>query len=107
MNGHLNFKLLGAAVAAFLLLTSVNALADSERSRDAKDLRQQHKARVHDRRQECRMIGNREAIRRSRAEAIGKVVSVRLLSRGAASVYQIRVLDKNKRMRTLSVPACK
>ena len=56
---------------------------------------------------ECRLISRGDAISRAKRRADGKVVGVQLSKKGARSVYRVRMLIDNKRVKTISIQACR
>ena len=56
---------------------------------------------------DCRLISNNEAINKAKAQTGGKVVSVKLSRSGAKSVYKVRVLVDEKRIKTITIKACR
>ena len=55
----------------------------------------------------CRLISRSDAIQQATSRSGGKVVSVKLNRNGRKSVYRIRVLVGDKRVRNLSIKACR
>ncbi|MET1254134.1 PepSY domain-containing protein [Aliikangiella maris] len=56
----------------------------------------------------CKLISSSEAISRAKQQSGGgKVVSVKLNANGAESVYRIRILVGEKRIKNLTIKACK
>jgi uncharacterized membrane protein YkoI len=58
-------------------------------------------------RYKCQLISRAEAISRARKRVDGKIVGVQLDKNDSKSVYRVRVLVNKKRVRTLSISACK
>ncbi len=56
---------------------------------------------------QCRLISRGEAIKQAKRKTKGKVVGVQLSERGSRSVYKVRMLVEQKRVKTLSINACK
>ena len=56
---------------------------------------------------ECQLISRSEAINRAKKRTDGKVVGVQLADKGKSSVYRVRILVGKKRIKTLSIPACR
>ncbi|WP_444997688.1 PepSY domain-containing protein [Aliikangiella sp. IMCC44359] len=56
----------------------------------------------------CQLITSNEAINRAKKQSGGgKVVSVKLKRNGKHSVYRVRVLVAEKRIKNLSIKACR
>jgi uncharacterized membrane protein YkoI len=55
----------------------------------------------------CSLISRGEAIKQANRKVKGKVVGVQLSERGSRSVYKVRMLVKQKRVKTISINACK
>ena len=56
---------------------------------------------------ECQLISRSDAINQAKTRAAGKVVGVQLSEKGERSVYRVRILIDKKRIKTISVPACR
>jgi len=56
---------------------------------------------------ECQLISRSDAIRQAKNRADGKVVGVQLSEKGERSVYRVRILVGKKRIKTISIPACR
>ena len=56
---------------------------------------------------ECKLISRADAISQARRRINGKVVGVQLSDRGNRSVYRVRMLVDKKRVKTLSIRACR
>ncbi len=56
--------------------------------------------------QGCQLIPSNVAIKRALNKTGGKVVSVKLKRNGAQSVYRVRVLVDDKRIKNISIKAC-
>ena len=56
---------------------------------------------------ECRMISRQQAVKKAQKQTGGKVVSVKLKNDGHDSVYRVRVLVGDKRIKNISIKACK
>jgi len=58
---------------------------------------------------QCDLISSREAMNRAqaKAKANGKIVSVKLVSKGSHSIYRVRMLVGEKRIKNLTIKACK
>jgi len=56
---------------------------------------------------ECKLISRADAIRQARKRAKGKVVGVQLNKNGRRSSYRVRMLVDKKRVKTLSINACR
>jgi len=56
---------------------------------------------------ECQLITRSDAINRAKNRMDGKVVGVKLSEKGDRSVYRVRILVNKKRIRTVSIPACR
>ena len=55
----------------------------------------------------CQLITSREAMVRAKAQADGKVVSVKLRRKGNNSVYLVRMLVAEKRIKNFKIKACR
>ena len=91
----LKFKTLTFKATVFLFCSvaftaNVMAYAESDRKGD-----------------ECRLISSQEAIKKAQKQTGGKVVSIKLNKNGSRSVYKVRVLVEDKRIKNLSIKACK
>ena len=56
---------------------------------------------------QCSLISRGEAIKQAKRKAKGKVVGVQLSERGSRSIYKVRMLVEQKRVKTISINACK
>lgn len=56
---------------------------------------------------QCQLISRGEAIKQAKSRLQGKVVGVQLSERNERSVYRVRILVDNKRIKTISVQACR
>ncbi|MCW8877608.1 MAG: PepSY domain-containing protein [Kangiellaceae bacterium] len=56
---------------------------------------------------QCRMISRQQAVKKAQKQTGGKVVSVKLKNDGKDSVYRVRVLVGDKRIKNISIKACK
>jgi len=56
---------------------------------------------------QCDLISSREAMNLAQAKANGKIVSVKLVSKGSHSIYRVRMLVGEKRIKNLTIKACK
>lgn len=56
---------------------------------------------------DCQLISSREAMNRAQSKAGGKVVSVKLDRKGKKSIYRVRVLVGDKRIKNLTIKACR
>lgn len=56
---------------------------------------------------QCRLISRAEAIKQAKRKIKGKVVGVQLSERGSRSIYKVRMLVEQKRVKTISINACK
>lgn len=56
---------------------------------------------------ECQLISRAEAIKQAKTRMKGKVVGVQLSERDDRSVYRVRILVDNKRIKTVSIQACR
>ncbi len=56
---------------------------------------------------ECQLISSQQAIKKAQRITKGKVVSIKLNRSGKRSVYKVRVLVKDKRIKNLSIKACR
>ena len=57
--------------------------------------------------QSCQLISRNDAVNRAKAKAKGKILSVKLQRRGAKSVYKVRVLVGEKRIKNITIKACR
>ncbi|WP_196137256.1 PepSY domain-containing protein [Aliikangiella sp. G2MR2-5] len=57
--------------------------------------------------QNCQLLTTQEAIKKANRKVEGKIVSIKLEKKGADSVYRVRVLVGNKRIKNLTVKACR
>jgi uncharacterized membrane protein YkoI len=55
----------------------------------------------------CNLISSNDAINQANAQTGGKVVSVKLSRNGAKSVYKVRVLVDEKRIKNITIKACR
>jgi len=83
-------------ICSFLLVgISGNAeAADRKKSRDKK-------------KETCQLISSGEAAGKAKARTGGKVVSIKLRRAGKRSVYKIRVLVGEKRIKNITIKACR
>lgn len=77
-----------------ILLTN----ASSVKSKGKKEINQKY---------QCQLISRSEAIRQAKSRMEGKVVGIQLSEKGERSVYRVRMLINEKRIKTLSIQACK
>jgi len=56
---------------------------------------------------QCRLISRADAISRAKKRYKGKVVGVQFNDKGERSVYRVRMLFENKRVKTVSIKACR
>jgi len=56
---------------------------------------------------ECQLIARSEAINQAKKRVDGKVVGVQLSEKGDRSAYRVRILVNKKRIKTISIPACR
>ncbi len=56
---------------------------------------------------QCQLISRGEAINQAKSRMKGKVVGVQLTEKNDRSVYRVRILVDNKRIKTISVQACR
>ena len=56
---------------------------------------------------ECKLISRTAAINQAKRKVDGKVVGVQFSDRGSRSVYRVRMLVDKKRVKTLSINACR
>jgi len=56
---------------------------------------------------QCQLISRGEAIKQAKSRLKGKVVGVQLSERNKRSVYRVRILVDNKRIKTISIQACR
>ncbi|MFT6733945.1 MAG: putative membrane protein YkoI [Polaribacter sp.] len=55
---------------------------------------------------QCKVISKSQAITNAKRRIKGKVVAANLVKKGKRSVYKVRVLVENKRVKTITIPAC-
>jgi len=55
----------------------------------------------------CQLISRSEAINQAKKRTDGKVVGVQLAKKGESSVYRVRILIDQKRIKTVSIPGCR
>ncbi len=60
-----------------------------------------------DQKYQCKLISRADAIKQAKKKANGKVVGVQLNDRGSRSVYKVRMLIDEKRVKTFSISACR
>ena len=56
---------------------------------------------------QCKVISKSQAIYNAKRRIKGKVVAANLVKKGKRSVYKVRVLIDKKRVKTITIPACK
>lgn len=56
---------------------------------------------------QCELISSQEAKEKAESKSGGKVVSIKLEKKGDASVYKVRVIVDDKRVKNLTIKACK
>ncbi len=59
------------------------------------------------RKYQCQMISRSDAINRAKSRVEGKIVGVQLTEKGSRSVYRVRILVNKKRIKTISIKACR
>ncbi|TQV84902.1 PepSY domain-containing protein [Aliikangiella coralliicola] len=57
--------------------------------------------------QDCRLITSKDAVKKAQKKTGGKVVSVKLKRKGKNSEYKVRVLVGEKRIKNISIKACR
>ena len=85
---------LSALVILLSLVTSFPVAADNK----GKNPKQKY---------QCQLISRGEAIKQAKSRLNGKVVGVQLSERDDRSVYRVRILVDNKRIKTISIQACR
>jgi len=65
------------------------------------------KARGVSTRDECRLISSKTAMNKAARKTGGKVVSIKLSGKGKGAVYRVRVLVGEKRIKNITIKACK
>lgn len=55
----------------------------------------------------CQLISSQQAIKQAKARTGGKVVSIKLRRQGRSSVYLVRLLVTDKRIKNLKINACR
>jgi len=56
---------------------------------------------------QCKLISRGSAINQAKRRTNGKVVGVQLSGHGSRAVYRVRVLVDKKRVKTITIPACR
>jgi uncharacterized membrane protein YkoI len=56
---------------------------------------------------QCQLISNKTAMTRAQKKIGGKVVSIKLDKKGKDSIYRVRVLVGGKRIKNITIKACK
>ena len=56
---------------------------------------------------QCKVISKSQAIYNAKRRIKGKIVAANLVKKGSRSVYKVRVLVDRKRVKTITIPACK
>jgi uncharacterized membrane protein YkoI len=56
---------------------------------------------------QCQLISRGEAIKQAKSRMQGKVVGVQLTERNNRSTYRVRILVDKKRIKTISIQACR
>jgi len=56
---------------------------------------------------QCKLISRSDAINSAKRQLSGKVVGVQLDNSGKRSVYRVRILTAKKRVKTISIQACR
>ncbi|MCF6193227.1 MAG: hypothetical protein L3J46_02705 [Kangiellaceae bacterium] len=56
---------------------------------------------------QCRLISRGSAISQAKRRTKGKVVGVQQSGQGRRAVYRVRVLVNKKRIKTITIPACR
>ena len=91
--------LLAHVLAVFILSTSAIGKNKSEEVLENKPKQtKQYK---------CKLISRSDAIRQAKKQLDGKVVGVKLNKKNARSSYRVRILVGDKRVKTLSIRACR
>jgi len=62
---------------------------------------------MRDKQSNCQLISSRDAMNRAQAITKGKIVSVKLNRKDKKSVYRVRILVAEKRIKNLTIAACK
>jgi len=94
MKTNINF-LIAVILVVFILPSA--ALAKNETKENPKQTKQY----------QCKLISRADAIRQAKKQLDGKVVGVQLSEKGARSTYRVRMLVGDKRVKTLSIRACR
>lgn len=94
-NRQIHFKLARTIlVAGAILLSGLSVPASSaEQTKKAE--------------RECQLISSQSAVKKAQKMTGGKVVSIKLNKAGTRSVYKVRVLVEEKRIKNISIKACK
>jgi uncharacterized membrane protein YkoI len=92
-------KILLNPLIALSLLLSVSSTVDAAKD-DSKKSKQPPKY-------ECQLISRADAIAQAKRKNDGKIVGVQFSDRGSRSVYKVRMLIDKKRVKTLSINACR
>ena len=85
-------------LAALMILLSLVANIAVAADKKDKNSRQKY---------QCQLISRGEAIKQAKSRLKGKVVGVQLSERDERSVYRVRILVDNKRIKTISIQACR
>ncbi|TQV75227.1 hypothetical protein FLL45_09840 [Aliikangiella marina] len=79
------------------LLAGISGFAEAADRNSARDKKKES----------CQLISSSEAAGRAQARTGGKVVNVRLQRAGKRSVYKVRVLVGKKRIKNVTIKACR
>jgi len=85
-------------ISALLLMTVSQQSFGKNKKKGDKGSKQQY---------QCKMISRGSAISQAKRQTNGKVVGVKLDGRGSRAVYRVRVLVDKKRVKTISIQACR
>ena len=89
-----------ALLFAVSFASSPSIAKEQERSKQRQEIKSNKK-------QQCRLISRADAISKAKRRYKGKVVGVQFSDRGKQSVYRVRMLIENKRVKTVSIKACR
>jgi len=56
---------------------------------------------------QCKVISKSQAINNAKRRVKGQIVAANSVKKGKRSVYKVRVLIDEKRVKTITIPACK
>jgi len=92
-----------ALLFALALVVAPVMSAEASKDKGTNKLQREKKTQKY----ECHLISRAEAIKQAKRKVNGKVVGVQLSDRGSRSVYKVRMLVDQKRVKTVSINACR